>query len=205
MSFPAHRAWWSRSAAASLCFTGLTSNAHAHLAVKGLGEVGNGALHPFVTPAHALIILSLGLLLGQREPFELKLPVRILAPVSALALGLTAIGWFSEIYQPLLVAVALCCAVLVAIGRQYPAAVYRILCVVAVLGIGLDSAAEDGTAFAVAKTLIGTWISLNLVIPYIAICASNGAGREWAGTAIRILGSWIVAISLMVLAFALKR
>jgi urease accessory protein len=188
-----------------LCFAGFTPNAHAHLAVKGLGEVGNGALHPFITPAHALIILALGLLLGQRKPFELKHPVAMMAPVSAGALVLTTTGWFPGVYQPLLVAVALCCAVFVVIGRQFPASVYGSLCVVGVLGIGLDSAAEDGTAFAVAKTLIGTWISLNLVIPYIAICASNGADKPWAATAIRILGSWIVAISLMVLAFALRK
>lgn len=188
-----------------LCFGAITSTAHAHLAIKGLDELGNGALHPFVTPAHVLIILALGLLLGQQVPFTLKSPVLALAPASAAALLLTTTGLVSGVYQPVLIGIALGIAILVAIGRNLPAVVCGILCAVAAFGIGMDSGAETGTPFVVGKTLLGTWFTLNVAIPYIAICASNGADRKWAGTAIQIAGSWIIAISLMVLAFALKK
>lgn len=188
-----------------LLFAGFTSTAHAHLVVKGLDEVGNGALHPFVTPSHVMIILALGLLLGQRVPFTLKTPVLALASSSAAALVFATTGWVSEVYQPVLIGIALCIAILVAVGRKLPDAAYAVLCAVAVLGIGLDSAPETGTAYAMAKTLLGTWLALNLVIPYIAICASNGADKPWAKTAIQIAGSWIIAISVLVLAFALRK
>ena len=71
--------------------------------------------------------------------------------------------------------------------------------------IALDSTVETGSAFVVTKTLIGTWFSMNAVVCYIAICASNGADKKWAVTAIRVVGSWIVAISVMMLAFALRK
>ena len=183
----------------------LTVDADAHLVVKGLDEVGNGALHPFVTPSHALVMLSLALLLGQQVPFTLRHSFLMMAPASALALAVTATGWTAGVYQPVLPAIALCLAVLVAMERQIPALIRGMVSAVALCAIGLDSPAESGSAIAVAKTLLGTWLALNLAVPYLAICVSNGSGRQWARTATRIAGSWIIAISLMVLAFALRR
>ena len=62
-----------------------------------------------------------------------------------------------------------------------------------------------GSTFGVLKTLAGTWLSLNAAVFYIAVCASNGAEKKWAKAAIRVLGSWIIAIALMVLAFSLRK
>lgn len=194
-----------RLALVPACCAALTANADAHLVVKGLDEVGNGALHPFVTPSHVLVMLSLALLLGQQVPFKLRLSALVMAPASALALALTVSCRTTGVYQPVLPAIALCLAVLVAMERQVPAVTRGILCAVAVCAIGLDSPAETGSALAMAKSLLGTWLALNLAVPYLAICVSNGAGRHWARTATRIAGSWIIAISLMVLAFALRR
>jgi hypothetical protein len=196
---------WLRLALVAACCGALATNADAHLVVKGLDEVGNGALHPFVTPSHVLVMLALALLLGQQVPFTLRIPTLVMAPVSALALALTATGWMPGFYQPVLPAIALCLAVLVAMERRLPLMAHGISCALAVAAIGLDSPAETGGALATAKTLLGTWLALNLAVPYLAICVSNGAGRQWARTATRIAGSWIIAISLMVLAFALRR
>jgi hydrogenase/urease accessory protein HupE len=186
-------------------FAGFTTNAQAHLAIKGLDEFGNGALHPFITPAHALIVVALGLLIGQQVPLTLKAPIIALASASAAALLFTATGWVSWIYQPILIGLALGIAVLVAVEVKLPRNVLAAVCALGVAGICLDSRAESGTTLAVTKTLLGTWLSLNLAVPYLAICASNGTDRPWARTAIRVVGSWIVAISLMVLAFAFRK
>ena len=176
--------------------------AHAHLSVEGVGELGNGALHPLMSPAHVLMFLSLALLLGQQVPFDLKMPLRIFAPTSAVALLFTLTGWIVEVYLPLLVLVALLIAILVALEIKIPRWVGGLLCVAVAVGIGLDSAPGEGSAL---KTLVGTWLSLNAVLFYIAMCASNGADRPWSRTAIRVIGSWIIAISLMVLAFSLRK
>lgn len=181
------------------------STAEAHLVLDGAGEVASGALHPFVSPAHVLIFLGLGLLLGQQIPLNLKLPFRIFGPLSAAALLLTMSGWVREVYPPVLIAGAMAIALLVVIEKKLDPWVQVAICAGAAMLIGLDSGAEGGSHFAVLKTLAGTWLSLNATVFYIAACASNAAGKEWARTAIRIAGSWIIAISLLVLAFHFRR
>ena len=56
-----------------------------------------------------------------------------------------------------------------------------------------------------AKTLFGTWVSLNLWIINFSFYTSICPQRKWVQIGLRIAGSWITAISLMVLAFALKK
>jgi hypothetical protein len=188
-----------------LLFLMIQSTAEAHLTVEGIGDVGSGALHPLMTPTHVLILLGLALLLAQRVPLDLKTPLQVLAPASAIALMLTTTGKFSGVYQPILIGVAMCIAVLVALEVRTTPRVCHLICAVAAIGIGLDSGMENGTALIVAKTLAGTWISMNIVVAYIAICASHGSGKQWARVGIRVVGSWIIAISLMVLAFSLRK
>jgi urease accessory protein len=178
---------------------------HAHLTVQGVGDVANGALHPLMTPAHLLVILSLGLLLGQRVPLRLKTPFRIFAPVSAAALLLTLGGWVDQVGEPVLISIALVTAALVALEMNQPAWLGGLLCTAAAAAIGLDSTVDGGSTVSVLKTLAGTWLGLNAAVFYTAVCASNAEGRKWARTGIRVLGSWIIAIALMVLAFSLRK
>lgn len=178
----------------------------AHMVFKGIGEIGNGAVHPFVTPPHLLIILALALLIGQRQPLTLKWPLIALASASAIALALTTTGWLpAALPQPLIIAIALAIATLVAIGRQLPTWIYPLCAALAALAIGLDSAVAPDDSFATLKTLLGTWLALTLATPYLAIATSNAVGKPWAQIAVRIAASWIIAIALMVLAFALKK
>lgn len=179
--------------------------ASAHMAVEGAGEIGNGALHPLMTPAHVLILLSLGLLLGQQVPLDLGKRLRVFAPVSAVALLITLTGVMKEMNQAVLISMALCVAILVALEKKLPRFVPELLCALAAIVVGLDSGLETGSLGAILKTLAGTWLAVNALVFYIAICASNGANKQWAQIAIRVLGSWIIAISFMVLAFALKK
>lgn len=181
------------------------STAHAHLTVEGVGELANGALHPLMTPAHALVIFSLGLLLGQQVPLDFKTPMRIFAPVSAAALLFTLSGRVTEVYQPVLIVIALTAAILVALEIKIPSWAGVALCAAAAVGIGLDSAVDTGSTVGVLKTLAGTWLSLNAAVFYLAVCASNAEDRKWARVGIRVLGSWIIAIALMVLAFSLRK
>lgn len=178
------------------------SAAHAHLSLEGVGEMANGALHPLMSPAHVLMFLSLALLLGQQVPFDLKTPLRIFVPASGAALLLTLTGWVIEVYQPLLVGTALITAIVVALEINISRWVIGFLCGAVAVGIGLDSAPGEGS---VLKTLAGTWLSMNALVFYIAMCASNGSDKKWAKAAIRVLGSWIIAISLMVLAFSFRK
>lgn len=196
---------WCRILTGCLLLLTLTAPAHAHMTVEGAGEFGNGALHPVMTPAHLLILIGLGLLLGQRVPLDLKLPLRVFGPVSLIALALTAAPWVGGIQPPVLSAIAMGIAILVALGKPLPRVVSALVCVAAAIGIGLDSGVETGTGWQIAKTLAGTWLAMNAIVCYLAICASHGAGKPWARTGIRVIGSWIVAIAVLLLAFSLRK
>jgi hydrogenase/urease accessory protein HupE len=173
--------------------------------VEGAGDLGNGALHPFLTPAHALILLGFALLLGQQVPFRLKRVMRVFAVVSAIALACTIPRGIPEIHLAFLVSPALCLGALVASGRQLPVWGLAGLGGLAALGIGLDSGLEPASSSNTLKTLLGNWLGMNAATFYLAVCVSHGADKQWARTGIRVLGSWIIAISLLVLAFSLKR
>ncbi len=173
--------------------------------VKGLGEVANGALHPVLTPVHAMILLGLGLLIALQIPQNMRTPIRWFTPASAVALGLTAFVSIGEIYPPVLIGLALVIGALVGLDKRLPRPAIGVICLLAALAIGADSGLETGTPLAIGKTLLGTFLAMNALVLYIALSASNGSNTPWARIAMRIVGSWIVAISLMVLAFALKK
>ncbi len=137
-------------------------------------------------------------------PLRVKRPLAVFATSAALALGLTAAGVGGEIPQPVLCVIALCLGGLVALGKTLPPLLIHALCLASALALGLDSGVETGGWAAITKTLVGTWAGLILLTLYPALASSNATGKPWAGTGVRILGSWIVAVSLMVLAFSLS-
>jgi urease accessory protein len=187
-----------------LLFLAFPLEAHAHSPVKGMGDFINGLLHPLTTPAHILIVVGLGLWLGQRSPLNLKLPMLIFAPLTAAALLLSMTGIVKTVHPPFLIALALAAGTLVAMDKPLPALGTASLFTLAALALGFDSAVENGTTAAILKTLLGTWLSLVLLVVDIAIYVSLCVKKPWQKIGIRILGSWIIAISLLVLAFALR-
>ena len=83
--------------------------------------------------------------------------------------------------------------------------VIRILFAAGAIAIGLDSGPETGSIAIVLKTLFGTWLIIVFIVFDIAYYASFAARKKWSKVGLRIIGSWIIAISLLVLAFALKK
>lgn len=180
------------------------SSALAHVPIEGWGDFANGAVHPLLNPAQLLVIVGLALLLGQQVPLKVKTPMLFFATAVAGSLALTVTGLFPEIPPPVIASAALLLGALVAIARAPHPHVIHALCALAGFILGLDSEVETGEAFAVAQTLVGTWLCLNLLTGYITLASSNAAGKLIAMNAIRILGSWLVAIALLMLAFSLR-
>jgi hydrogenase/urease accessory protein HupE len=181
-----------------------TSTAQAHLLIEGAGDLVNGAVHPFFTPAHALVLAGFALLLGQQVPFQVGLGLRVFAGCSALGLLGTLWGPIPQIPEAVLLGYALVLGALVASERKLPTGGLAGLGGLAALVIGLDSGLESTVEANAPKTLLGNWLSMNAVTFYLAVCVSHGANQSWARAGIRVLGSWIIAISLLVLAFTLK-
>jgi hydrogenase/urease accessory protein HupE len=181
--------------------------AEAHMTIKGVNHFTNGALHPLVTPAHVLILLGLGLWIGQHPPLRLKLPMAIFAAFSLAGLALTLTGWVAEVHPAFLAVIALCFATAVAVGKPLPSWVRGVFLAAGAVAIGLDSVAEPGPAKTVVSALLGTWLAILLIVVNIAHYTSLAAekNKQWLHIAIRVAASWIVAISLLVLAFALRK
>ncbi len=179
--------------------------AHAHTTIKGMGEFVGGLVHPLVTPSHVLILLALGLMLGQHAPLKLKMPLLVFAPLSAVAMILSTTASGLVVPQPLLAGVALGAAGLVALGKAVPRVLTAVLLAAAAVAMGIDSAAERGPVAAVIKTLLGTWLCLVVVVFDLAFYVSRCTNTPWMKIGIRVIGSWIIAISLLVLAFSLRQ
>lgn len=185
----------------------LAPAAHAHFPLKGANDVLGGALHPFVTPAHVLVLLGVGLLIGQRLKRHFDLLTMGFAPAAAIALASTAWHWIGGVPVPAFVVLALVVGGLVALDRDLPPVAAGALVVAAAFAIGFDSGLEPGSTNSTARTLIGTWIGLCVGLANIAYYVSLAAesGRKWLAIAIRVAGSWLAAISLLMLAFSLRK
>ncbi len=181
------------------------TGAQAHGAIKGLEGFTSGLVHPLTTPAHVLVIVALGLLLGQQKPLDLKRPLLVLMPFLAAGLAFAATGIIAEIYQFLLPGIALCVATLVALQKTIPQMARNALFALAAVAIGLDSAPEPGSAAMIVKSLLGTWIVVVFLVFDVGSYAALAGRKEWSQIGLRVIGSWIVAISLLVLAFELKK
>lgn len=176
------------------------------MSLPGANEIMNGFLHPLVVPSHVLILLGLGIALGQHPPLKLR-PLVVFAIVVAAALGFTLTGWITSVPPVLLSSIAMVVGAVVAIGVRLPAVViYTLVCAVAV-AMGLDSGPESLPLLGGIKTVLGTWVSLSAWLATIAFWTSQGVeqNKKWLIIGLRVAGSWIFAISLLVLAFALKK
>lgn len=167
-----------------------------------------GLLQPLALPAHALALLGLGLLIGQQRRGQ-RLPL-LAAFVVGLAAGLTAIA-FAVGETPaadILLAVTGLSGLLVAIGRPLPVAAVALLAAVAGAVLGLDSPPEAISIAVAMSMLIGTGLGAGLVLALVVAGTSLLAGppeRFVPRIGVRILGSWIAASALLVLALRFTR
>jgi urease accessory protein len=177
------------------------------MTAPGMGDFISGVLHPWMTPTHLLILLALGLGLGQHVPLRLGLPLKVFVPVAALGLALTLGRWFATVPVPILIAIALAAALVVVLEVRLPSPAQAVLLGAAALAIGLDSGVETGGPFTIFKTLLGTWVSLGIGLVNLGYYVSLAAEKrkQWISIGIRVAGSWIVAVALLMLAFALRK
>jgi hypothetical protein len=71
------------------------------------------------------------------------------------------------------------------------------------LAIGFDSAPEPSSTGVLIKALAGTGIMVIFLVFDLAYYTRLAMGRPWLRVGVRVLGSWIIAISFLVLALSL--
>jgi hydrogenase/urease accessory protein HupE len=173
----------------------------AHSPIKGLNYFYNGLLHPLLVPAHLLLIVGLGLLFGQQGMRKIQLP--LLVYVIAVAIGLAGTGFLQTGQaEPLVMAAAAAVGILVAASPRFPLYLYVLIGAAAGFSLGFDSSQE--TLFGRDKfvALAGTAVGIYFFSLYPISLAEFCNKKPWLKVGVRVVGSWVAASALLVLALA---
>ena len=196
------RAWAPAAMIASLLSVG-PGVAQAHLVTSGLGPFYDGALHLLLSPGDLLGLLALALLAGLRGPAAGRLAVMAL-PIAWVLVGMVGLG-VPTVLEPswpgalsyMLVGVLLAANlalppwVVGALAAGY-GALHGLLNGSALAAIGADWPALLGV---VTTVCLLTLLISAAVVPLRA---------EWGHVVLRVMGSWVAAIGLLMLGWTLQ-
>ena len=176
----------------------------AHDVVVGIGGFYGGLLHPLLVPAHLLALTALGLFLGQQVP-RTRVGLTGVFAAAQIAGVIAIVSAASPMYQDLVVLIA-AAALGMLVALAHPITPLVSLPLVASVGIALmlDSVPQEFSMHATFLALVGTLIGAFVIVTFVAEIA-RAAGRAWQRIAVRIVGSWIAASAILVLALRLAR
>ena len=192
-------------AGAALCLLLSAGPAGAHTAVQGIGDFYAGMLHPLTALEHVLPFVAFGLLTGQQGP---RVQAAVIVFVAALLAGATGALWAPGLQHVAFVNIASAVVIgaLVAAAWRLPGGLVYGIAVV----FGLSHGYANGTAIsgAIRPYLFIPGIGLaGLLVPLYVMMLADLAlrrGPPWTHIAVRVAGSWITAIGVLVLATSWK-
>lgn len=179
----------------------------AHELISQYGTFLGPAIHIFTEIDHLAAFTVVGLLAGQNEApartygvvaFSVALVLGMVAP-----LGLEGLGAFESIEGLLSAASALVTAMLVAAGLRLPA--WLIALVSAALG--LVHGIANGLAIAGSPWLMGSVLGAGiaaLVIAVVSMLMAAALSGLRGRLVVRVIGSWVAALSLLLIGLALR-
>ena len=182
---------------------GVPSAAQAHLVNSGLGPFYNGTLHLLLSPWDLLTVLAVGLLAGQGGKASARWITIALplawggAALAGLASG-TAAGPGS-----LQVALLILLGVLLAAGIQLAPAVMASLAAATGLVHGLENAAAFAAGDSGPVAVAGAAAAV-LVLTLLITASAVSLRAAWTRIALRVGGSWIAAIGMLMLGWLLQ-
>lgn len=177
--------------------------AHAHLVTTGLGPFYDGVSHFLLTPEDLLPALALALFAGQRGPLAGRHAL-VALPLAWLAGGLAGLVLPTSFASPLLAPASFLAlgGLVAAEARLQPSWVTGLA-----TAVGLLHGYPNGAAMALAKLgalgLAGIVATLFVVVA-LAAALVVAIRAPWARIAVRVAGSWIVAIGLLMLGWELR-
>lgn len=192
-----------RTLACLLVWACCPGQANAHLVNSGLGPFYDGIAHLFVTPEDVLAVVALALLAGLGGTVYGRAVLFVL-PAAWLA------GALAGRLNPLSAGVpVVSAAVLIALGALVALALRLPLALLAgtALICGLLKGCCNGTALpgAGSSGLAAAGIGCGVFV-IVALVAGQVAAleKEWARIMVRVAGSWIGAIGLLMLGWAVR-
>lgn len=186
---------------AAVFLLSFATHTHAHSAAKGIGDFYAGALHPLTSLEHVLPFLAFGILAGQQgqkaEPVLAAFCIALLAGAT-LSLAVPGTPWISVAN----LASSVVFGALVALARPLPAALFYAIAVV--FGLTHGFANGEGMAEGSKPYLFIPGVALaGLVVTAYGLITTDWLQRKrigWVQIALRVAGSWIAAIGILVLA-----
>lgn len=181
----------------------LPLQALAHSPVKGIDNFYNGVLHPLFVPAHVILLIALGLFLGQQGMQQIQL--KLMAFLASVITGLS-IAWFTTglLIENYILALAMTVGILIAIAPRLPVAVVVAIAIACGLSLGLDSAQDNLVGKGKFVGLFGSGLSIYFLSLYPLAFSESINKKQWMKIGIRVIGSWVAASALLVLALSLK-
>lgn len=178
--------------------------AQAHLVNTDLGSFYGGALHPLTAPEHLLPILALALLAGQQGAATAR---RILL---AFPLGLAAGAWSAFTFPGWTVAYGinlvsfLVFGVLVAGNWRLPQGVLEALALVFGATHGYANGGAAGVAGVSKDLFLAGLLTTGIVVVTVVPAFVLRLDLVWGRMAVRVVGSWIAAIGLLMIALMVR-
>ena len=161
-----------------------------------------GLLNPLLVPAHVVALLGLALMIGQQTRPHAALAAFILGLVAGLAALASAVGETSA--NTVLLAATAATGLAAASGWPAPAAIGAPLAIIVGAGIGLDSPPKAVSIQAANAALAGTALCAAIAVGLIAAVVAR-LPHGWPRIGVRVLGSWIAASAILVLALRFAR
>ena len=162
----------------------------------------NGATQ-FFAPTHLIAIVALGLLVGQPA-------IRVLILITPLAIGLVtgslvvASAIRDNPAAPALLVLAAIAAGVTIIDRPLPSWAAAGLALAIGAALPLSAPPQEFSVHAAVVSQLGFALAAILAVALAAFVAAQ-AKAPWQRTGVRIVGSWIAASAILVLALRLAR
>jgi hydrogenase/urease accessory protein HupE len=177
--------------------------AHAHLVTTGLGPLYDGISHLFVSFEDLLPVIALSLLAGLNGPRAGRLALFVV-PAAWLVGGLAGFAAGNPLLPSTVTAASfLALGGLTAADRKLPPAAITALAA----ALGLLHGWLNGAGIAVAgREALGLVGIVSAVFVVVALLAALVVWLRppWTRIAVRVAGSWIAAIGLLLLGWGLR-
>lgn len=181
----------------------LPSVAHAHLTDTGLGPIYDGIAHLLLSFDDLLPVIALALLAGLNGARAGRIVLFVL-PVAWLVggmLGVVAAGTAPPPWAPSLSLLAL--GVLTAASTQLKPPLVAVLATALGLLHGWLNGAAIAAAGREASGLFGIAGTIFVVVALTAALVVS-LRKPWTRVVVRVMGSWIAAVGLLVLGWSLR-
>jgi hydrogenase/urease accessory protein HupE len=181
----------------------MTPLVFAHLVTSGLGPVYDGIAHVFVSPDDLIPILAIGFLAGQNGPRAARAALWSVTVAWFAAGALASMAAWPPI--PALPATGLfvLLGVLIAVDWRLPSTGIGVLALL--LGTlhgtlnGADLARDGRDPLAVIGIAASVFVLTTLSSAHVVSLSAS-----WSKVAVRVAGSWIAAIGMLMFGWALR-